>query len=207
MPAIRRQGRRPVLARMLILFGCFDLGVPAPLRCTPRLCVSPPRASHFGKRPKVGKGLAPNIRFFAWAKNSLAPAKFQGHALTGHPWPDSAFAASMPLNPLNSASTRPPERGCSECADIAQEVVKSRSGWRWPLAGADLVREVLRAEVVITGGRRTAAPLVGAGHAREVLRSGSRDYRWTPNGCAPCRSGPCPRSRAWRAPTGRRRHC
>ncbi len=61
--------------------------------------VSPPRASYFGKRPKVTKGLASDIRFFAWAKNSLVEAEFQGHAAKGHPWPIAAVATSLSLNP------------------------------------------------------------------------------------------------------------
>ncbi|WP_254503823.1 hypothetical protein [Pseudomonas triclosanedens] len=49
-------------------FYCFGLGISAPLWRTHGLPVSPPRATHFGKRPKVGKGLAPIIRFFAWGE-------------------------------------------------------------------------------------------------------------------------------------------
>ncbi|WP_315809042.1 hypothetical protein [Pseudomonas sp. C9-3] len=57
-------------------------------------------ASPFWQTPqKEPKGLAPPSGFSLGAKNSLVEAKFQGHALTGHPWPDSALAASMPLNP------------------------------------------------------------------------------------------------------------
>jgi len=88
-----------VKSALQALFGCFDSGVPAPLRRTREFRVSPPRATFFGKRPKEGKGLAPDIRFFAYAKNSLVEAKFQGHAAKGHPWPIAALAASMPLNP------------------------------------------------------------------------------------------------------------
>jgi hypothetical protein len=50
---------------VLILYRCFDLFVSAPLRRVHQLLVSPPRATFFGKRPKEGKGLAPDIRFFA----------------------------------------------------------------------------------------------------------------------------------------------
>ena len=69
MPAIRRQGRRFLLL-LVFQVRCFGLGVPAPLRRARGFCVSPPRATYFGKRrmaapPKVGKGLAPDIRFFA----------------------------------------------------------------------------------------------------------------------------------------------
>ncbi len=100
MPAIRRQGRRLVRARMAILFGCVGTwAFPRRFCVCGCVVVSPPRATFFGSRPKEGKGLAPDIRFFAQAKNALALSQFQGHAATGHPWPIAALAASMPLNP------------------------------------------------------------------------------------------------------------
>jgi hypothetical protein len=36
---------------------------------------------------------------FRFAKSTLGFSEFQGHALTGHPWPIAALATSMSLNP------------------------------------------------------------------------------------------------------------
>ena len=56
------------------------------------------------------KGLAPCVRL-SLRSSSLAPVPLRGHAVTGHPWPNTALPASMPVDPLRRTSTRPPERG------------------------------------------------------------------------------------------------
>ena len=33
----------------------------------------------------------------------------RGPAVTGHPWPNTALPASMPVDPLRRTSSRPPE--------------------------------------------------------------------------------------------------
>ena len=42
-------------------------------------------------------------------RTALAPALLRGHAVTGHPWPNTALPASMPVDPLRRTSSRPPE--------------------------------------------------------------------------------------------------
>ena len=78
------------------------------------LRVPPLRRLTFGKQPNVGppkskqKVLAPAYgpRF---AQVSLTPVPLRGHAVTGHPWPNTALPASMPVDPLRETSSRPPE--------------------------------------------------------------------------------------------------
>ncbi|MFV3331639.1 hypothetical protein ACNFIA_11955 [Pseudomonas sp. NY15437] len=77
----------------------FLPGVSAPLRCALEDWVSPLGESLLANDPKGTKRSCPSIRFFAQAKNALAAAQFQGHAVTGHPWPITALATSMSLNP------------------------------------------------------------------------------------------------------------
>ncbi len=65
--------------------------------------------SLFSVAKKVSKNACPCIRP-RLRRGSLAPATFQGPAATGHPWPNAARAASMPLNPFHVTCARPPER-------------------------------------------------------------------------------------------------
>ena len=43
------------------------------------------------------------------AQVSLTPVPLRGHAVTGHPWPNTALPASMPVDPLRRTCARPPE--------------------------------------------------------------------------------------------------
>ena len=54
------------------------------------------------------KGLAPCVRL-SLRSSSLAPVPLRGHAVTGHPWPNTALPASMPVDPLRRTSSRPPD--------------------------------------------------------------------------------------------------
>ena len=58
--------------------------------------------------PKGAKRACPCIRV-PRCGTPLAPSSFQGPALTGHPWPGSALATSMSLNPFHDDFARPPE--------------------------------------------------------------------------------------------------
>src|SRR5690606_22870477 len=60
--------------------------------------------------PKGTKKSCPSIRVSLRA-TSLIPSLLRGSPRKGHPWPFTAFAASMPLTPLRSDSIRPSERG------------------------------------------------------------------------------------------------
>ncbi len=60
--------------------------------------------------PKGTKKSCPCIRP-RLRRGALAPSLLRGPAYKGHPWPFTPLAASMPLAPLHSDSTRPPERG------------------------------------------------------------------------------------------------
>ncbi|MBD9632802.1 hypothetical protein [Pseudomonas sp. PDM19] len=103
MPAIRRQGRR-----FLLLWCCRAVAAAAALAWVFQrrfgvrsgFVFRPLGRVPFVKRHKRNqKGLPRTSGFSLGAKNSLVELKFQGHALTGHPWPDSALATSMSLNP------------------------------------------------------------------------------------------------------------
>ena len=54
------------------------------------------------------KGLAPAYGPRC-AQVSLTPVPLRGHAVTGHPWPNTALPASMPVDPLRRTCARPPE--------------------------------------------------------------------------------------------------
>ena len=71
--------------------------------------VSPLRRGTFVKQPqKYPKrpcpGVRPSLRSGVPRAGTL-----RGHAVTGHPWPNTALPASMPGGPLRRTSTRPPE--------------------------------------------------------------------------------------------------
>jgi hypothetical protein len=98
MPAIRRQGRR-----LLWLRYCgFAASVWAFQRRFGTRAGSvfrPLGRPTLANDPKWAKVLPQSSGFSLGAKNTLVETKFQGHALTGHPWPDNALATSMSLNP------------------------------------------------------------------------------------------------------------
>jgi len=63
----------------------------------------------FVKQPqKEPKRPCPSVRP-SLRSGSLAPVPLRGHAVTGHPWPNTALPASMPGGPLRRTSSRPPE--------------------------------------------------------------------------------------------------
>ncbi|TWC40105.1 hypothetical protein FBY03_10347 [Pseudomonas sp. SJZ079] len=67
-------------------------------------------ASPFWQSPqKEPKGLAPP--YGPPAAGSLTPSLLRGPAAKGHPWPITALAASMPLNPLHNDCVRPAGKG------------------------------------------------------------------------------------------------
>ena len=66
------------------------------------------RLTFFACAKKVSKETHPYIRP-RLRRGSLVPSPLHGHAEKGHPWPITALAASMPLNPFHGDSTRPPE--------------------------------------------------------------------------------------------------
>ena len=73
------------------------------------LRVSPLRRGPFVKQTqKYPKrpcpGVRPSLRSGVPRAGTL-----RGHAVTGHPWPNTALPASMPGDPLRRTSTRPPE--------------------------------------------------------------------------------------------------
>ncbi len=124
MPAIRRQGRRQTSAPRMLQNCCFCLGGSAPHRRVLRDFVSPPRASHFLKREKVTKALAPASgsrfaglpslhRSFRGTPRRAIPGPSQ---LSRHPC-RSTPEISTPLGLL---------KGHSERAVIALEVLKSK---------------------------------------------------------------------------------
>ena len=85
----------------------------------PAYISNPCMKSFYGFRPYGGsllsnshkskqKGLAPAYGPRC-AQVPLAPVPLRGHAVTGHPWPNTALPASMPVDPLRETSTRPPD--------------------------------------------------------------------------------------------------
>ena len=71
--------------------------------------VSPLRRVPFVKQPqKEPKRPCPSVRP-SLRSGSLAPVPLRGHAVTGHPWPNTALPASMPVDPLRRTSSRPPD--------------------------------------------------------------------------------------------------
>ncbi|WP_425318808.1 hypothetical protein, partial [Pseudomonas nitroreducens] len=101
---------------------------------------------------RLQKVLPQSSGFSLGAKNTLVEAQFPRHALTGHPWPDSALAASMPLNPENCTSTRPSERG-----------VRSARTFLWKTSRARAAPMLIR----MTVGRITWNRLSAAAHAAD----------------------------------------
>jgi len=71
----------------------------------------PPGRVTFSSRGKSNQKRLPLHAALRCAQGSFVPSLLQGSAYKGHPWPFKPFAASMPLNPLRSDSTHPPERG------------------------------------------------------------------------------------------------
>ncbi|TLP74858.1 hypothetical protein FEA48_11650 [Pseudomonas nitroreducens] len=98
MPAIRRQGRRlpwslclGIVASAWVFLRRIDVRTD--------FVFSPLGRPPLANDPKEAKVLPRTSGFSLGAKNTLVEPQFQGHALTGHPWPDNALATSMSLNP------------------------------------------------------------------------------------------------------------
>ena len=84
-------------------------------------------ARHFFQTPKkYPKRLAPAYGLRC-AQVSLAPVPLRGHAVTGHPWPNTALPASMPEDPLRRTSTRPPEGAGRSRADQKPKPKQSKA--------------------------------------------------------------------------------
>ena len=103
----------------------------------PAYISNPCMKSFYGFRPYGGsllsnshkskqKGLAPAYgpRF---AQVSLTPVPLRGHAVTGHPWPNTALPASMPVDPLRRTSTRPPDGAIDQDQNQKQGKSKARA--------------------------------------------------------------------------------
>ena len=96
------------------------------------LRVSPLRRVPFVKQPSVGppqkepKRPCPSVRP-SLRSGSLAPVPLRGHAVTGHPWPNTALPASMPGGPLRRTSSQPPEGASRSRSKADQKQIKSRS--------------------------------------------------------------------------------
>jgi hypothetical protein len=70
----------------------------------PNVQTVPPSAGYL-KRPQVTKG--PGSRLGPTSSGTFSPATLRGPAPNGHPCPDGALAASMPLVPLRAACVQP----------------------------------------------------------------------------------------------------
>ena len=91
------------------------------------LRVSPLRRVPFVKQPqKEPKRPCPSVRP-SLRSGSLAPVPLRGHAVTGHPWPNTALPASMPGGPLRRTSSQPPEGASRSRSKTNQKQIKSRS--------------------------------------------------------------------------------
>jgi len=122
------------------------VGCSAPLRRAHGLLVSPPRATHFGKRPKVGKGLAPAIRLFASRKVPSVLRSFRGpprRAIHGQ--------SRLPRHPCRSPPETPITFGLLKgalgaCGCFSGRLTKSQSesrsrGRSLQLCRSELARE------------------------------------------------------------------
>ena len=93
---------------------------------TPQISRAPTpygRLTFFACAKKVSKETHPCIRP-RLRRGSLAPSPLQGHAVKGHPWPITALATSMSLNPFHGDSTRPPEGDLGVVCEIALQEQK-----------------------------------------------------------------------------------
>ena len=111
--------------------------------CLAELKVSLLQRGTFVKQPqKYPKRPCPCVRL-SLRSSSLAPVPLRGHAVTGHPWPNTALPASMPVDPLRRTSTRPPERGgrsrskARSQADHKQVTSRSQAGHKQVTSGLE----------------------------------------------------------------------
>ena len=89
------------------------------------LRVSPLRRVPFVKQPqKEPKRPCPSVRP-SLRSGSLAPVPLRGHAVTGHPWPNTALPASMPGGPLRRTSSQPPEGASRSRSKTNQKQIKN----------------------------------------------------------------------------------
>ena len=87
--------------------------------CLAELRVTPLRRVTLQKRQSNQNASAPAYGPRC-AQVSLAPVPLRGHAVTGHPWPNTALPASMPVDPLRETSSRPPEGAADQKPDQKQ---------------------------------------------------------------------------------------
>ena len=131
---------------------------------------------------KVSKRRAPDIRpctALRCVTGSFAPSALRGSAYKGRPWPFTPFAASMPLNPLHTDSTLPPDGTVRPCITI-DSVFEQSFGYRQlpirrPSRGVAQQASRQDAEKAPLGhGWPIGACLWSSAGAREVERSETR---------------------------------
>ena len=109
--------------------GCAPYGRHTLIRCAhpsgQPAAVTPLRYVSLLAQERCAKEGHPDIRV-SLRETSLAPALLRGPAYMGHPWPITALAASMPLNPFHGDSTRPPEGDLDVVCTIAVEEQRQR---------------------------------------------------------------------------------
>ena len=94
------------------------------------LRVPPLRRVPFGKQPqKEPKRPCPSVRP-SLRSGSLATVPLRGHAVTGHPWPNTALPASMPVDPLRRTSSRPPEGQADQKPVQKQDQLPAEAAYR-----------------------------------------------------------------------------
>ena len=99
--------------------------------CLAEVKVSPLRRGTFVKQPqKYPKRPCPCVRP-SLRSGSLTPVPLRGHAVTGHPWPNTALPASMPVDPLRETSSRPPEGAADQDQKPDHKQITSRSKTLW----------------------------------------------------------------------------
>ena len=99
MPAIRRLGRRLPLHRYWSCIAALAWVFLRRFGVRADSVFRPLGRPSLANDPKKAKVLPRTSGFSLGAKNTLAPAKFQGHAAKGRPWPIAALATSLSLNP------------------------------------------------------------------------------------------------------------
>jgi len=75
------------------------------------------RAQRESKQRESAPGIRPGSSLRC-APVSFAASVLQGPAVKGHPWPITAFAASMPLNPLHTDAAHPADGVVGPCLSV-----------------------------------------------------------------------------------------
>ena len=134
------------------------------------------RLTFFACAKKVSKETHPCIRP-RLRRGSLAPSPLQGHAVKGHPWPITALATSMSLNPFHGDSTRPPEGDLGVVCSIAVEEHRQK-----PDAANFNFAKIMQARASVPSGGRNVAqrsnkPQADPKGERSESRCGARKGR------------------------------